>query len=52
MGEISKDGSIEKMRSDNGDSLSRFNNEQASGNSRRITKEVDEDGLCEQSIMF
>ena len=52
MGGISKDDSIEQMRSDNGDSLGRFNDEQIRRNVRRIAKELDKDGLCEQAIIF
>ena len=51
-GEMSKDERIEKIQSDNGDLLSRFNDDQASSNVRRIAKEVDKDGLCEQLIML
>ena len=47
MGAINKDDSVEQIRVDNSDLLSRFNDEQIRRNIRRIAKEVDKDGLCE-----
>ena len=47
MGAINKDDSVDQMRVDNSDLLTRFNDEQIRRNARRIAKECDKDGLCE-----
>ena len=47
MGAINKDDSVEQIRSDNGELLNRFNDEQIKRNVRRIAKDCDKDGLCE-----
>ena len=47
MGAINKDDSVEQMKAGNLDLFTRFNDEQIRRNVRRITKEVDKDGLCE-----
>ena len=52
IGAINKDDSIEQARSDDGELLSRFNDEQTKRNVRRIAKDCDKDGLCEQSMML
>ena len=52
MGAINKDDAVEQLRSDNGDSLSRFNDEQMKRNVRGTAKDVDKDGSCEQSMIF
>ena len=49
---INKVDSIEKVRSDNGELLSRFNDEKTKRNARRVVEDCDKDGLCEQSMMF
>ena len=52
MGAINKDDSVEQARSDSGELLSRFNDEQAKRSARRIAKDCNEDGLREQSMML
>ena len=47
MGAINKDDSIDQMRVDNSDLLTRFSDEQIRRNVRRIAKECDKDGLYE-----